>query len=735
MRPFRFLPALLLAIVSGQLAPTWAVGPARHYCCAAPPPSQGGSGGGSGSGEHTQPTRPDPAPGGTTSPGSVTPGAPSAGSPGFASPTTPFPGPGDSGTGPVSTGTVPSGSGPSTPLPSGSGGAPVASGPVFIPPCTDAAPALYGATTEWQADDSDWRAWWQRNRRSLLDIERHVLNVEGRVATGAVTERSASERVRLEVVPALIETLRESRDPALTQSTLFALARLGEECDPLSRSRILAALQPSLSIRNQPVLEGAVLALGAFGSEEQAQMLARILEGEKVGDLMRDANVDERVRSIAALGLALLGHRSEREDVRRFVVHHLVRSLQRVDFAGNDVDAACALGLGIVPVASDPDSRDGDRIAAGSREAQVRALLAVLQSKDAHRSVRAHAATSLGSLLGGLQADGKDGSALRGEAIDALREIASRKRRADAEVVQSAVLALGHVGDADAEALDRDVREGLVAAGDLPDGQARGFSMIALAEAAARPGAGADKLAGTADAALHLARKIERDRSGGGGWASLALGLLGRTLRESSQALPAEAQRALVHALEKGSSTDVRSAACVGLGLAGDRAAVPALLAAFRTARGADLRGWAALGLGLVDARDAVPELRRELAAARTQPVLFEQIATALVLLEDPELVPTLLHWAEDEPSREARTSLHAAIGLAGDRRALGALLAAAQDRSRSSQDRALSIRALGEVADADPLPWSTALLEGVNYRAHTNAMADACRLAMRATD
>jgi HEAT repeat protein len=651
------------------------------------------------------------------------------------SPSTPFAGPGDSGNGPVSTNAPSSGNGPSTQIPSGSCGSPVTSGPVVVPPSTGTGSGGLVATTEWQADDTDWRAWWQRNRRSLLDIERHVLNVEGRVATGASSERSATERVRLEVVPALIETLRESRDPALTQSTLFALARLGEECDPLSRSRILAALQPSLAIRNRPVLEAAVLALGAFGSEEQAQTLARILEGEKVADLMRDVNVDERVRSIAALGLALLGHRSEREDVRRFVVHHLVRGLQRVDFAGNDVDAACALGLGIVPVAPDSDSRDGDRIAAGSRQAQVRALLVALQSKDAHRSVRAHAATSLGSLLCDLPAGEKDRSALRAEAIETLREFASRKRRADAEVVQSAVLALGHVGDADAEALDRDVRDCLVAAGDLADGQARGFSMIALAEAAARPGVGADMHAGMDDAALHLAREVERDRSGGGGWASLALGVLGRMLRQSSQAIPAEAQRALVHALEKGSSTDVRSAACLGLGLAGDRSAAPALREAFRTARGAELRGWAALGLGLVDARETVPELRRELAAARSQPALFEQISTALVLLEDPELVPTLLQWAEDEPSREARESLHAAIGLAGDRRALGALLAAAQDRSRSSQDRALSIRSLGEVADSDPLPWSTALLEGVNYRAHTNAMADACRLAMRATD
>lgn len=724
MRPFRCLAALLLTILSGQLAPTWAVGPARHYCCAAPPPSQG-------SGEHSQPGRPGPSPGSVDSPGSVATGGPATGSPGLAAPSTSVPGIGDTGGGSLATASPSGSSGPATQMPTGRCGSSATAGPVLGPPGTIAAPTLGPATGVWEAGDADWRAWWQRNRRSLLDLERHVRNVESRVATGAQLEPSSNERVRLEVVPALIEILRESREPALTQSTLFALARLGEECDPLSRSRILAALEPSLAIRNQPVLEGAVLALGAFGSEEQAQMLSRILEGEGVGEKLRSTDIDERLRSVAALGLALLGHRSEREDVRRFVVHHLVRGLQRVDFAGNDVDAACALGLGIVPVASDPASKAGDRIAAGSRQAQVRALLTVLQSKDAHRSVRAHAATSLGALL----ADASDCTALRGEAIAALRDIASRKRRADAEVVQSALLALGHVGDADAEALDREVRDGLVAAVELPDGQARGFSMIALAEAAARPGGGADRLAGSNAAALHLAREIERDRSGAGAWASVALGVLGRTLARTQHALPADARDALVQAVAKASSTDARAAACIGLGLAGDAAAGPALLDAFRTARGADLRGWAALGLGFVGAREALPELRRELAAARNEPALFEQLATALVLLEDQELVPTLLQWVKEESSREAREALHAALGLAGDRRSLDALLAGARDRSRSSQDRALSVRALGEVADSDPLPWSTALLEGVNYRAHTNVMADACRLAMRVTD
>jgi HEAT repeat protein len=606
-------------------------------------------------------------------------------------------------------------------------------GPIVAGPATQSPPLGSVSTPQFDVDASDWRAWWERNRRSLLDLKRHAYAPAAKtnVGTAVASGRPSLDKIRAEVIPALIDILHASHDPELTHSALFALARLGEESDPLSRARILQALKPALKIGNQPVLEGAVLALGAFGSDEQAQELSRILDGAGLQDLMRDSSASDRIRSLAALGLALIGHRSEREDVRRFVVHHLVRGLQRVDYAGTDVDAACALGLGIVPVAPDLAPRKGDRIASGSRQAQVRALLDALQSKDAHRSVRAHAATSLGRLLDGTSplAD------LRVEAVDVLADLASRKRRADAEVVQSAVLALGHVGDADAEGLDRDLRAGLIAAGDLSDGQARGFSMIALAEAASRPGLGEQRLAGARDAAKHLALAVERDRSGGGAWASVALGTLSHGLRKAGEAPPPEALVALRHALEKGTSTDARAAACVGLGLSGDRSDTAELLATFHAARSADLRGWAALGLGLLDARDTIEDLRAALPEARNDPRLLEQIATALVLLEDKQLVPTLLDWTSAQHSREAQQTLHAAIGLAGDERAIDPLLTACRDVSRSDRERALAVRALGEVADADSLPWSAALLEGVNYRAHTSAMADACGLALRVTE
>lgn len=695
MKALRLLAPLAIAFLAGALAPA---------LVSAQSPKAPGSGTGTGAGG-SKPVAPRTAGGTNPGPGDVVPIPAGPAAAGPSAPSTPL----------NSTGSAPSTPGPCGGCPGGAAGTVAGPGAVTTGPGSE-------------PDPSTWRTWWEQNNAPLLDLKPHAWAPlpSTNSTNSAPSLRPGELLVRLRVVPALLEILERARDPELTEAALFSLARLAEECDPALQSRIRAAIAPALAHSNQLVVESAVLALGATGTDASAPELARLCAGQGASELLGRQTVPERVRAFATYGLALLGNHSRREDVRRYVVHHLAQGLQHVDFAGFEVDAACALGLGLVPLDVERNPAKGESYATSSRQAQIAVLLDTLRSKDAHRSVRAHAATAIGLLLQG----GPSLDEIRERAVDELLDLLSRKRRADAEVVQSAALALGHVGDSDSDPLDQRIREGLAGATGLPDPQARSFALVALAEAGGRRGLGEDPDTGVRFASAHLQEALERGRSGDESWAGLALGLLARRASEARLAVGPEVGRALRKALATARSSQDRTALCVATGLARDVASEAQLADLFLASRDPEVRGYAALALGLIDARGAAVPLRSTIEQAAAQPFVLQQAATALVLMEDKEIAGLLLERVRTSSSLEELRALYRALGTSGDARAVEPLIELARDDARTAQSRALAVRALGEVADSSRLPWSTPLSVGLNYRAETDSYTGAHGIA-----
>jgi HEAT repeat protein len=555
--------------------------------------------------------------------------------------------------------------------------------------------------------------WFDWHLEPLLRVEARAR--DSRLRTAGPSDAPPVDRaviISQRVVPALLDAYASSREPLLSRSILFGLARLGEECDKPTRARVRATLEGALVHSNLDIALAATVALGVYATDDQATILSKWLTGGAVPAAGKGGEVSSRQRACAALALALLGRRSEREDVRRFAVHHLAQGLQRVDFGDREVDAACALGLGIVPLreAGKPN-QPGIQHAAASREEQVEVLLVALRSRDTDRATRAHAAISIGRIF--------DGSTLlteqRAVVIEELVDLLGHKRRAEPEVLQSVLLALGQLADADADELDVRARKALQEAVQLPDPLGRGYALIGLATAGGRKGGGADPFAGSADVQQVLIAELKRGRSGAKGWAALGLGLFEHARLEAGLAASSELSAALAAAAHDSQSSSDMAAIDLARGLTRDTGATKDLALDAFEGRDPIVRAAAALALGLAGARSEVGALRLQLADLGLAATVVESTAVALVLLDVPNVAERLLELVRETGSLERQAALLEAIGRCGDEAVIEGLLKLLAEPDRGPQSRALVVRALSRVADAGELPWSHALVHGAN--------------------
>jgi hypothetical protein len=605
---------------------------------------------------------------------------------------------------------------PDAPVVPGQGLPPGAGGLVSPPPLVTTgslatAPSPAAAPTTW----FDW------NVEPLLRIRERARDTRLRTA-GALAQPpvDAAKLVSSRVVPALLDAYASSREPTLSRAALFGLARLGEECDAASRARVRATLEGALSNPNADVALAATVALGVFGGDEQATLLARWFCGGASGGSSAPGvpvDVAPRQRAGAALALALVGQRSTREEVRRFVVHKLAQGLQRVDFGNREVDAACAMGLGLVPLReSGRPSADGPVHAAASREEQIEVLSTALRSKDADRALRAHAGVSLARMF-----DGRTGLAAEREAVlEELVHMLERSKRAEHEVVRGIALAIGHIADSGTADVDVAARKALAEATDLPDPIARGFALVALAEAAARKGTGQEPLAGLEPAEQVLLRELVRGRSGGQGWAALGLGLLARA--RSAAALPQSKDvfEGLARAAHESQSSEDHAAIDVARGLSRDPEAVPDLARDAFQGRDPIVRAAAALAIGFAGAVQEIDALKMQLADVGTAARVTENCAIALVLLDEPGVAERLIELVRKTGSLERQAALLEGVGRSGDERAIDALLELLAEPDRGPQSRAFVVRALSRAADRSEMPWFQGLLQGSNLQVET---------------
>jgi HEAT repeat protein len=532
---------------------------------------------------------------------------------------------------------------------------------------------------------------------------------------------------RAEILPTLLALLETQRNKDLLASCLISVAKIGEDARVRGSNQVRSTILPFLGYGNRQVAEAAILALGILGSDEAAPSLAQLLEDTAAGRaLCRQDSVNERARAFAAYSLGLIGQRTQREDVRRFVVNRLCAMFDHGRRATHDVQVACLLGAGLVPLASDSTwiATKGQRLLAGQcHEAQVAWMLRLLSDRSQSFLVRAHVPTSLARLTQGLPGD----SVLKANVVRAVLAQIGPGARAEREVEQSCVLALGQLADADEDPLDREVRERLLDIGkQVVDQQARAFALISLGQIGGHPGAGAgDALAGSNEIRSHLAKQLTGGKNFLQPWAALGIGVMERALADQGQ-MSSEAMVSSVRSsLKSARSPTLVGALSISLGLMRDVGGVQTLLATLDRHRHVETRAFAMLALGMIGARESIAPIQGVLEESEFQPFLVHNASRGLALMRDLDLVPNLIEMLETSSSHASRVSVAFALGSVGDRRAVGALSSMALDMARPELTRGMAAEALGEVAHKDDLPWNTSLSVNANYRAATMTLSD----------
>ena len=605
-----------------------------------------------------------------------------------------------------------------------------------------AAPSVPGPASIAAADllgMNSWAWWWEFNKEPFLELRRHLrqaptltgsdgfyLGRGERRPSDQALARMDPELVRNDVIPALLEGLTAAPSNDVVTACLVALAKIGNDQDEGLRRHLAMVLQAHLANDNQEVSETAAVALGILGNAESAFLLADIAADTEPGRRAVGARrVPLRTRVFATYGLGLLGHRSANEDVRRFVVHKLSLVLSEDDTRSRDLAIACVLSLGRVPLAwSSGDETPAARrtLVAASRETQVASLLGILRQPRGDHFVRAHAATSIGSVLAADLPEA--GEALLEEVALELTKRLGNVSSEPVEVRQSAAIALGLLGDADEDKRDASARGALLAAARADrDGTVRNFARIALARVAARPGKGPDP-----DAVLEVRRFLLRDLAAGAvatrNWTALALGIHER-FRSAGRGAEVAVVDALKTGLREASSSDTKGAFSIANGILGD-IAPEALLRGIVERGGEDaVRGHAAVGLGLIDARGSLYALRDIARHASFHPDLLRELAIALGLLGDAEFSAILVEQLGEAKSLASQASIARSLGRIGAADSIAPLISLLGSTEKVDLARAFAAVALGEVADADALPWNTVLSVDTNYLAAPPTLFD----------
>jgi HEAT repeat protein len=628
--------------------------------------------------------------------------------------------------------TGPGGSGPG-------GGDPTTPG--YGPPTPGGGPGQPGAgAPQTSGPDDDltaWSFWWEFNKEPYLDIKAAIHDAGtytgsdsyflGNPANAKDRLRPTEEQVREQVVPALLKALATETNNDILTGCMIALAKIGDEKSESGESRLEEAIKPHLKDGNQEIAETAAVALGILANDSSVDTLVALLRDSAQGRALVGAGeVKLRTRAFAAYGLSLIGARTPHESTRSAIISHIVGVLESDTSSTRDVKVACVIALGLVPL---EQARPAVAPEAGKtpapetcREGQLEYLLSYFaDAKEHHYLVRAHVPAALGRLLNGLPPE--DYAAYKQRIAELLLAGFDKRSKEPVEVVQSCVLALGQIGDNDADALDQSIRTALIAASDEASGQqARNFSLIALAQVGGRIGAGAAPKQD--EVSKHLVATMEHGTNALQPWAGLAIGVYGRALLDQDLPAPSQAMAALRAKLAQAKTDLAIPPYAIGAGLLKDAEAVDDLLEKLGKDRDTT-RGYVAVALGLIGVQKAVEPVSFVVKESKHRPELLKQAAIGLGLLGDKQAVPDLIEMLADTDTISTQAALASALGSIGDSRSIDPLVAMLENHELSAGARGFAAVALGIVADKEARPWNSKISVGLNYRASTETLTD----------
>jgi len=633
-----------------------------------------------------------------------------------------------------------------TPVGSGGGGLGANGGAVGgfgVPPSGPGGSAATAGAYSGGVDLTDWEYWWGHNRDPYLNLKAALHT--GGVQTGSDEYfigrgeldfafdrlRPAAQTIRQTVVPALLQALRTERQNDIVTGTLIALAKIGEDPND-DEARIEEVITPYLADPNQEIAETAAIALGILAADASVPTLTDLLLDRTRGrELVDEREVNYRTRAFAAYGLGLIGHQTHDNALRQRIATALVEVIEQPNTATHDIKVAAVVALGLVPIDRAPatdSAGDAERDTSdptATRTDQVRYLIDQFNDdRERHPIVRAHAPRSLAQLLP------TDAPVLRTEVVEALLRAVRPRTPEQRQVVQSSLLALGQIGDCDADPLDVRIRATLERWITTPgDQQSKRFATMSLARVGGRPGTGPNPDSGYEEIRSSLTRKLAR--SGGGmsrlkPWLGLALGVMQRARVDHGEAFDREVAQILRTALADCRSPADLGAYCIAVGISQDQEAGSIVTAKLATFSDDAARGYAAVTLGLLGARDKIQPIQDIVRGAKYRPLLLKQAAVALGLLGDKDLVPELVDMLGRANGLSAQASIANGLGYIGDSRSISPLVRMLEDDQLTASARAFAAVALGTVSDKEPLPWASKIATDINYRATTATLTDA---------
>jgi len=554
-----------------------------------------------------------------------------------------------------------------------------------------------------------WQMWWRFNGDSYLDLRARLGAIDRRtgddsfeLGRGARGQRRGlnADQILDRVSPALWSVIQAGGDRALMRNALLTLGRVQASWGAREGWGVEQASLALLSSTDSDSAEAMIVALGVAGGPRAIdRLLDVLLDNERGRAACKLEKVDVRRRTFAAYAAALAGAEATDEGARARIVEALARTLTEDKFASYDLQLACVIGMGIVPLA--PHAEQGAFDAA--RQAEV--LSRVASDSRQHMQLRAHALVPLARVLERMGADADEG------ALEILLEPLANNSRASDELQQAAAMALGIVADCDGDEFDVRARDALLRTSLRGDPMSRGLALISLARVAADPGQGERREAAFTELHKHLVAGLSRGQDDRRAWASLAIGVFGHDLAAHKRALSGDTLSALRDAFVSARSSDEASAHAIALALTRDPASGEPLLERFQRAKDSQLKSCTALALGWVGASEAVDPLSRMFLAGPKLDDQFGAAATSLRLLGGESVAPgmvEMLHAAAARKDVDAASACAALAGRVGGPVALDALVAVVSDAKQPAKVRAAALTAIGEVCDTAPHHWSS---------------------------
>ncbi len=605
--------------------------------------------------------------------------------------------------------------------PGGGAGAGPPTGPSTGPPAPGSGiTPISGFIGVDEVDPTGLWSWFELRRDSLLELDSRLgaLGVEsgssefflGRGIAGAPRAKPTAgpeRKLAAAVAIELLEIAERDRRGVLVQSALIALGQIYPALERDLAERVDAVFQARLSDAEQAIQEGAVIGCALTGATSQLQVLAGLAGDSDVG--RRSARLEVvpfRLRAFSAYGLGLAGRQAQREDIRRFAVHHLVEILEGEGGARNtgalpDVDAAALLALGMAaggPLeAANPSG--ATQPPSASRSAALRYLIGALE--DGRRYDRRVRAILPGALMRVyMDLDPSQARQLRPFVAEPLLEIVDRARKEPNELLRGTAIALGALGDADDSPLSERLRNALFELAEVPDRRTNTLAVLSLGEVIGRPGAGPALRAFQSEGLNWLAKRTTRGGTLDRPTAALALALAVKGAAQSGVTCPRFVREALVEAAGDARSPDEIGATAIAVGLASIIEATPALQRSFERASALETRGRVALGLGLLGAAGSADDIAGWAAREQANSIAVRDGAIALALLDHgPRAVELAANHLLSRSSLDQESGARA-LGAIGDVPSGELLLGLLASRERPARARAMAALSLGRMLD-----------------------------------